>query len=461
MTKSCSPLPHIKDKESGLLFLLDSGAEISLVKPLPHEHRNQQASNALVTVNGAPIATFGFRTMYISFDKVTTFRWIFVIADVSNNIIGTDFLKHFDLSLDFASMKLVRAGCNSRWELQTKSIAHISAPKTFLPRDKYLKLLASFPDLTTPNKHKPVKHSVVHHIVTKGYPSSSRPRQLSLEKLEFVKKEIDYLLESGIISRSESAVSSALHLVPKGQPGNFRLVGDYRKLNQQTVPDRYSTPSVTHLLHRLQGSCIFSKVDLVRAVRAYHQIPVAKESRHKTAITTPIGLFEYNFLPFGLRNASSTFQRFIDQVCHSLPYVLPYIDDIIIFSRLEEEHLEHLRTFSKRLDKHGIVSNATKSEFGKTELKFLGHLVTKEGIRRTKQKIEAISKFPIPSTTKQLRKYIGMIQYYHRFVPHAAELLGPLIDMLKGKPKTDKKLVWTSDCEAVLKLRVFFPKLHY
>ena len=74
MTKSCSPLPHIKDKESGLLFLLDSGAEISLVKPLPHEHRNQQASNPLVTVNGAPIATFGFRTMYISFDKVTTFR---------------------------------------------------------------------------------------------------------------------------------------------------------------------------------------------------------------------------------------------------------------------------------------------------------------------------------------------------------------------------------------------------
>ena len=103
-------------------------------------------------------------------------------------------------------MKLVRAGCNSRWELRTKSIAH-------LPSDRYLKLLASFPDLTTPqNKHKPVKHSVEHHIVTRGYPCSSRPRQLSPEKLEFVKEEIDYLLKSGIISRSESPVSSsALH----------------------------------------------------------------------------------------------------------------------------------------------------------------------------------------------------------------------------------------------------------
>ena len=247
--------------------------------------------------------------MYISFDKVTTFRWIFVLADVSNNIIGVNFLKHFDLPLNFASMKIVNAGCNSCWELQTKSIAHISAPKTFLHSDRYLTLLASFPNLTTPpNKHKPVKHSVHHHVITRGYPCSSRPRQLSLEKLEFVKKGIEYLLERGIISRSESPVSLALHLVSSGQPGNFRLVGDYCKLNQQTVSDCYPTLSVTHLLHRLQGSCMFRKVDLVRA---YHQIPVAKKSCHKTEITTLIGLFKYNFLPFGLLNASSTFQRFM------------------------------------------------------------------------------------------------------------------------------------------------------
>ena len=131
MTKSCS-LPHIKDKESGLLFLVDSGAEISLMKP-----KNLQASNALVTVNSAPIAIFGSRTMYISFDKVTTFCWIFVITDVSNNIIGADIFKTLGLSFDFDPMKLVRAGCNSRWKLQTKSIVHISAPKTFLPSDRY------------------------------------------------------------------------------------------------------------------------------------------------------------------------------------------------------------------------------------------------------------------------------------------------------------------------------------
>ena len=95
VTEYRSSLPHIRDKKSGLLFLVDSGAEISLVKPLPHERRNKQVSNTLVTVSGSPIATFGFRTMYISFDNITTFRWIFVIADVSRNILGVDFFESF------------------------------------------------------------------------------------------------------------------------------------------------------------------------------------------------------------------------------------------------------------------------------------------------------------------------------------------------------------------------------
>ena len=130
-------------------------------------------------------------------------------------------------------------------------------------------------------------------------------------------------------------------MVPKGETGKFRLVGDYRVFNQQTIPDLYPTPSVQHLLHRLHISTIFSKIDLVRA---YHQIPLSPESRQKTAIICPLGLFEYNFLSFGLHNAWSTFQRFIDQVCHGLTHViLLYADDIIIFSANEDDHLVHLQ----------------------------------------------------------------------------------------------------------------------
>ena len=175
-------------------------------------------------------------------------------------------------------------------------------------------------------------------------------------------------------------------MVPKGETGKFRLVGNYRVLNQQTIPDLYPTPSVQHLLYRLHGSTIFSKIDLVRA---YHQIPLSSESRKKTAIICPLGLFEYIFLPFGLRNASSTFQRFIDQVCHGLTHVIPYIDDII-FSANEDDHLVHLQELFERLDQYGIVVNPTKSLFGQPEITFLGHAMCKEGVKPTKEKVDAI-----------------------------------------------------------------------
>ena len=248
--------------------------------------------------------------------------------------------------------------------MHSKLVAHVSALLPYLSNSSYLKLLARYPDLTKPpNKVKPVKHDVVHHIVTNGHPCSARSRQLSPEKLAIVQEEIDYLLETGVISRSSSPFSFPLHILPKGETGKFRLVGDYRVLNQQTIPDLYPTPSVQHLLHRLHGSTIFSKIDLVRA---YHQIPLPPESRQKTAVICPLGLFEYNFLPFGLRNASSTFQRFIDQVCHGLTHVIPYVDDIIISSANEDDHLVHFQESFERLDQYGIVINPTKSLFWST-----------------------------------------------------------------------------------------------
>ena len=177
--------------------------------------------------------------------------------------------------------------------MHSKLVAHVNAPLPYLSNSSYLKLLARYPDLTKPpSKEKPVKHNVVNYIVTNGHPCSPRSRQLSPEKLAIFQEEIDYLLETGVISRLSFPFSSPLYIEPIGETGKFRLVGDYRVLNQQTIPDLYLTPSVQHLLHRLHGSTIFSKIDLVRA---YHQIPLSPESRQKTAIICPLGVFEYNF----------------------------------------------------------------------------------------------------------------------------------------------------------------------
>ncbi|CAK1589812.1 unnamed protein product [Parnassius mnemosyne] len=250
------------------------------------------------------------------------------------------------------------------------------------------------------------------------------------------------MLKNGTARRSESSWSSALHLMRKKDDG-WRPCGDYRSLNARTIPDRYPLRNIQDFAHQLAGCNIYSKLDLVKA---YNQIPVVESDIEKTAITTPFGLFEFPFMMFGLRNAAQTFQRFIDEVLQGLDFTFGYLDDILIFSHSEEEHMEHLKTLFRRLEKYGVLINTFKSILGVKEVDFLGYHISVQGTRPMETKVAAIKDFPIPKTTRELRRFLGMLNYYRRCLKDAASTQAPLLDALCGKNiKGSKPIVMTPE----------------
>ena len=287
-------------------------------------------------------------------------------------------------------------------------------------------------------------------------PIACRPYTLPLKHHDWVKKEIEILDRAGIIDKSISAWASPVVIVPKkskpGEPPKRRMCVDFRRLNGRLPEVENMTggkgcislvplPKIDELYARLQGYKIFSTLDLRSG---YYHIGLSESAKPKTAfVISGIGKYQFNRVPFGLAQAPAYFQTLINKVLDNIDFAMGYLDDIIIFSRSEEERLDHIEQVFKRLEEAGLKLSLEKCSFFKKHIQYLGHLLSEEGIQPLPEKLESIAKMPRPKNQKEVKQFLGLIGYYRKFVPRFADISR----VLNKLTRKDEDFEWTPECD--------------
>ncbi|BHF74698.1 hypothetical protein SprV_0501778500 [Sparganum proliferum] len=343
----------------------------------PCSFTSKQSKRVNQAVNTWPITTFGTCTLSLDIGLRRLFPWVFVVADIPCAILGADFLAAFDLLVDCCQSRLHDKTTN----LTVRGISSSDAPRQLAvldpePENLFRQLLAKYPGLTRPNFTVSIPpHDVVHHIRTTDLPVFSRPRRLAPTRLAAAKAEFEHMLQMGIILQSESPWASPIHMVPKAATGDWRPCGDYRALNNVAAPERYLIPHLQDFVGALFGKSVFSKCGPCLPPNSHRPT-----GRFEDGQNHPFGLFEFFRIPFGLRNASQTFQSFVDRVLRGLQFVYANIDDLL--------------------------------------------------------KVAVIRDLPPLSSTRQQQRLLGMVNFYRRFLSHCADNILPLTSLLYGPKRS-------------------------
>jgi hypothetical protein len=286
--------------------------------------------------------------------------------------------------------------------------------------------------------HQPWDHEI--KIKEGAEPKKEPLRPMSAEKAEYVRKYVDEGLRKGHIRESESPAGYPLHIVPKGD--DYRVCVDYRGLNDITVKNSYPLPLIHELQDRLQGAQWFTAFDIPGA---YNRIRIKDGHEWKTAFRTRFGLFEYLVMPFGLTNAPATFQAYINNVLRKYldVFVVVYLDDILVYSKTYDDHVQDVRKVLQALADAKMKIKPEKTEFHKTEVKFLGYIVSREGLKMDQKKIEAVTSWPKPNTVKEVQSFLGFANFYRQFIKDYSKIAAPLTNLTRK----DQVFEWTAEAE--------------
>eukprot|EP00731_Ephydatia_muelleri_P005611 Em0002g1787a len=311
-------------------------------------------------------------------------------------------------------------------------------------RGRLFALLQQYADVFACPGQKLGQTSKVQHAIhtSSSLPIRQHPRRTPPAQRTVVKELIKEMMDNDIIQPSKSGWASPIVLAKK-KDGSVRFCVDYRKLNEVTRKDAYPLPRIDDTLEMLSESQLFSTLDLASG---YWQVELEEEDRAKTAFCTNEGLFEFKVMPFGLCNAPATFQRLMDVVLSGLQWTscLVYLDDIIVMGRTFEEHLSNLDSVFARIREAGMKIKPAKCFFLRERVQYLGHIVSKDGIEADPDKLRKVQCWPTPQNVREVQQFLGLANYYRRFIRNFAEVARPLHRLTE---RSASVFQWTIQCQ--------------
>lgn len=321
-------------------------------------------------------------------------------------------------------------------------VSHLNSEET----DALYEVCSTFSDIFHLSGDNLTSTNVLEHEIktTSSVPVNTKSYRFPDVHKEEVQTQINKMLCEGIIKPSTSPWSSPIWIVPKKADASgqrkWRIVIDYRRLNDITIGDSYPIPNISEILDQLGKCKYFSTLDLASG---FHQIKISEQDAPKTAFSVPQGHYEFTRMPFGLKNAPATFQRLMNSALSGLQGIqcFVYLDDIVIYSYDLETHISKLTNIFDRLRHYNLKLQPDKCEFLRKEVSYLGHIITDNGVKPNPEKTKAVENFPIPKCAKDIKSFLGLVSYYRRFIPNLSKTAKPLTNLLKK----DIPFLWQND----------------
>ncbi|XP_023311910.1 uncharacterized protein K02A2.6-like isoform X3 [Anoplophora glabripennis] len=402
---------------------LDSGASVSCISEKTYfrnfasNYRLSKDALVLKGYNGLEFQPRGYIVANVTYNNITKKVKFYVVHSGTVSILGRDFMKNFKIQLSMVN--------------------------TVVKGDVMNGLVSKYSDVFS-EKLGCFKLSKVSLQLKPGArPVFCKPRNVPIAFKKPLEEELRKLEAEGVISPVESSPHGTPLVVVLKTDGKIRVCGDYKStVNRYLEEVRYPLPKIDEIFSKLHQGKKFSKIDLSQA---YNQFELDDDAKQLLTWSTHKGLYKVNRMPYGISPASAIFQRHLEQLFQGMENVSNFIDDILVTGKDDEEHIRMLDNVLRKLQDAGLTVKADKCKFFQDELEYLGHKITKEGIKKTEDKVEAIVAAPTPTNVSETRSFIGMVNYYSKFIPDLATKLKPIYNLLKK----DSKFRWNKECSQV------------